>query len=508
MVMLPIVGEAQTLESLVMPGPVIQGHAEFETDCKRCHRPFTKVGQSRLCRDCHKEVDADVQRKKGFHGRLPGIADGDCKTCHTEHEGRDADIVQLNRDTFDHHATDFRLEGAHAKLECGGCHDPKAKFRKAPSACIGCHRDDDRHKGRLGKACADCHTAKAWRDARFDHDAKTEFPLEGKHRDAICGACHVGERFENTPKDCVACHRLNDVHGGRFGTKCERCHNPAVWKRITFDHDKQTKFRLDGRHAKAQCAACHTGRMSARKLETTCIACHRNDDEHKGRNGPKCESCHGTSAWKRVAFDHGKNTKFPLDGSHARLDCVACHKGEVAKQKLGTGCYDCHKPDDVHAGQEGKRCQRCHNERGWRADVFFDHDLARFPLIGQHAVVACEECHLGPTFKGASLDCTACHAGDDSHKRGLGPDCATCHNPNGWSFWRFDHGKQTDFVLDGAHEGLACGACHRKPAKRQVDQSKACLGCHQSDDQHRGRFGQQCERCHVTKSFREIRIRR
>ena len=50
--------------------------------------------------------------------------------------------------------------------------------------------------------------------------------------------------------------------------------------------------------------------------------------------------------------------------------------------------------DDVHKGQVGKKCERCHNQSGWTKEVFFDHDLARFPLIGIHAITPCEECHL------------------------------------------------------------------------------------------------------------------
>ena len=63
------------------------------------------------------------------------------------------------------------------------------------------------------------------------------------------------------------------------------------------------------------------------------------------------------------------------------------------RDKLSTTCVSCHKKDDPHRGQLGPNCETCHNERGWRQKVAFDHDLTRFPLIGHHGLVPCEESH-------------------------------------------------------------------------------------------------------------------
>lgn len=499
---------AATLEEMLMPGPVIQGHAKFESACNKCHERFSKTSQSRLCLACHKEAASDISSHMGFHGRIKNIATAECKQCHTEHKGRTANIVPFDKETFDHGATDFPLAGAHTRVACASCHRPNTKYRQAPAACVACHKADDRHRGRLGETCAKCHTDQDWRSARFDHDKRTKYPLTGRHREVICSACHLSERYRDTPKDCYACHRLNDVHTGRFGKKCESCHATTGWRRIAFDHDRRTKFPLRGAHRKTSCHSCHSEKIFGDKLKTDCIACHRNDDEHQGRNGPKCERCHSVVSWGKSRFNHNKDTKFPLRDSHARLTCEACHRGGVGKKKLGTTCNACHRRDDVHAGRLGEQCDRCHNAAAWAKKVFFDHDLTRFPLIGLHAVLPCEECHLAATYKGTTLDCAKCHEKSDVHKRRLGPKCGSCHNPNGWAFWRFDHNKQTDFVLDGAHEGLHCDTCHRSPAPRQISMSRSCTACHSGDDVHRGRFGQRCDRCHVTKSFKTIRLNR
>ena len=55
------------------------------------------------------------------------------------------------------------VEG-HAKTEaqCRKCHQPARKYSQAPSDCLSCHRADDTHKGKLGPACADCHTEQNW----------------------------------------------------------------------------------------------------------------------------------------------------------------------------------------------------------------------------------------------------------------------------------------------------------------------------------------------------------
>lgn len=501
----PPAATASSLETLIMPGKVVNAHAKYETKCEKCHEPFSKTTQKHLCFDCHKKVAADIKERRGFHGRINNIAQTACKTCHTEHIGRDADIVHLDTDTFDHHQTDFPLEGAHLGLACASCHKKGAKHRDAPSACNDCHHKDDPHKERLGKACDKCHSVKAWKSSRFNHD-KTKFPLHGKHKEATCNSCHPNEHYKNLATECVACHRINDVHAGRYGDKCGKCHNEEKWKKPVFDHDRDTHFKLTGAHATIRCDTCHTGKLYGVKLGTTCYDCHQHDDKHTGRYGRKCDGCHNTRDWGHSVFSHDKDTKFPLKGAHKDLACQDCHRGDLDKEKGRNTCFACHENDDVHKGKEGKQCSRCHNEQKWDKRVIFDHDMTRFPLIGLHAAVPCEECHLNTSYKVDSLNCGFCHKKDDVHKLTLGNNCAVCHNPNGWRVWKFDHNTQTDYRLDGAHAKLNCQACHHEAAADKIRLPKACGSCHQSDDVHNGGFGPQCERCHTADSFKDIRF--
>lgn len=186
---------AESIESVLMPGKVIEGHADLETDCKNCHARFKKSAQTGLCLDCHKDVAQDTSQKRGFHGRLK---EQECRACHTEHKGRTMNIAPIDEKSFDHKLTDFELKGAHAlaPVVCRDCHKPKIKFRNAPSDCFACHKKDDKHKGSLGTQCADCHSEIDWKKTLFDH-SKTKFPLTGKHRDVTCKDCHSDPKFTN-----------------------------------------------------------------------------------------------------------------------------------------------------------------------------------------------------------------------------------------------------------------------------------------------------------------------
>jgi hypothetical protein len=498
---------AGKVETLVMPGPVIAGHAKYEQDCGNCHELFSKTAQERLCRDCHKQVAGDIARGEGFHGRIDNIDERPCKSCHTDHKGRDMDIVRLDRDTFAHDLTDYPLKGRHRAISCSACHADGRKFREAPGQCVDCHRDDDTHHGAMGKACADCHDEKSWRETGFDH-AKTDYPLTGKHREVGCDACHPDRRYRDTPATCAACHQWNDPHRQRFGTRCDTCHQTDDWKKPDFDHDRETGFRLGGRHARAACGACHSGDLYKDKLDTACISCHKLEDRHQGRFGTRCNDCHVDRSWQAARFDHARETGFPLRGGHTAVACNACHAGTLHKDKTPTECHGCHRDDDVHRGEQGSDCAQCHNDKGWGEQVFFDHALTRFPLLGAHAVATCEDCHVSAAYRGTERACAGCHRDDDKHKGRLGAACGDCHNPNQWSAWSFDHDTRTDFRLDGAHRGLQCLACHKRPASDGIAAPQHCNGCHAADDIHHGAFGSQCDQCHDNEDFRHVDITR
>lgn len=428
---------AQTLlERLVMPGPLVEGHAKLEAQCSKCHEPFSRHSQTKLCLDCHKETAADRATRKGIHGREREALTLECKQCHTDHKGRSADINQLDRETFNHDLSNYKLVDAHSSVPCEGCHTEKGKFRKTPSVCFECHKKVDPHRGRLGEKCDNCHTVVKWRGTKpFDH-GKTRFALEGAHKDVACATCHTGELYKDLAVSCASCHRLQDIHADRYGAKCETCHDQAKWKTVRFDHDK---------------------------------------------------------------------TKYPLRGGHVKVKCDACHTGDLYREKLATSCNSCHRKEDPHKGKLGERCEDCHNDTDWRKNISFDHEITRFPLIGLHAPVPCEECHRSPTYKNEPVACEKCHK--DFHQGRLGVRCVDCHNPNGWARWRFDHTRQTKYPLTGAHQKIVCEACHKAKSPPDLKLATDCYSCHRSADVHNGTFGRDCQRCHVTAEWRKLEIK-
>jgi len=561
---------AASLEGVLSPGPLIAGHAKNESDCESCHVPFDKRAQDDKCLACHREIGRDLRARTGYHGRQPPQA---CRSCHTDHRGRDARVIVLDPAHFDHGRTDFALRGGHAGVACARCHVASEGWRRAPPDCNGCHRSDDVHKGGLGTACADCHSESRWKEVRFDHDA-THFPLRDRHAAVACADCHRDRTFRGTPTTCIGCHRADDRHQGHFGADCQACHDATGWRAIHFDHDRETRYPLRGRHRQAACTACHVGDLHRDRPGTECVACHRKDDRHRGTEGEACgnchterdwkearfdhartgfplrgahervecnachrsavfteaprdcigchrkddhhrgqfgvgcQDCHVEQDWKTIRFDHARDAKYPLNGRHAAVKCVDCHAGNPYADHLATACIACHRKDDRHRGQEGERCETCHIEQDWRTTrAKFDHDLARFPLLGRHRQVTCDRCHLTPQFKDAGTRCVACHQRDDRHQRHLGPDCEDCHDARDWKGATFDHDARTRFKLDGAHRSIACAACHRLPVDGKPILPSDCAACHDRDDVHGGSYGKQCARCHVTTRFRDLRDR-
>jgi hypothetical protein len=512
-------GVFDSMEKALMPGELSAPHAKFEEDCTNCHKFFGQEHQNNLCLDCHdhKNIAEDIQKGQGFHGRIPDVKNKDCRVCHSEHKGRQHSIVLLDKQTFDHRATDFPLRGRHSDAPCQACHkkDKKTKkplaYHEAPTQCIKCHKKDDAHDGRLGKQCGSCHAQTRWQDFRFDHSV-TKFKLEGKHKGVECRNCHPQQRYSGAPKKCFACHQRDDKHKGKYGEKCQDCHTVSGWGSQKFDHDKDTDYPLKGRHKSVTCQQCHRSegfkkneKKKIEKLSTDCYACHRLQDEHKEQYGRKCKDCHTVKGWKKLIFDH-KKTDFPLKGKHEDVACGDCHKGILYKEDLKLDCFSCHRQDDVHREQQGKKCQDCHNEKGWQHKVAFDHNLVKFPLLGAHAALACEECHSSGSFKDTKAQCLSCHKDDDVHKRGLGPRCDLCHYVGDWKAWEFDHDKQTDFKLTGKHKGIVCNACHYEPVEKEIDMPSDCQSCHLKDDAHDGEFGRHCQRCHNAKSFTDVNM--
>ncbi len=247
--------------------------------CIACHVGEVYKGIGTDCASCH-AID-DVHRTR---------FGADCKSCHNEKAWSPA--------KFDHGKhTPFPLKGAHATAQCSACHGDEL-LRPLATACFDCHKAQDVHHGSLGSDCASCHNETGWRTKiRFDHDL-TRFPLSGLHAAVACEACHVSQSYKDAKTDCASCHKADDVHLGRFTARCESCHTASGWTRVSFDHGRDTTFKLTGKHATAACYSCHAAKNVAdASLPKDCFSCHAKQDVHRGKFGTNCASCHSTTAF-------------------------------------------------------------------------------------------------------------------------------------------------------------------------------------------------------------------
>src|SRR3990172_7237937 len=248
--------------------------------------------------------------------------------------------------------------------------------------------------------------------------------------------------------NCTQCHSLG---GGIPDSKCFDCHDKLA-ERI------KTK---QGVHA---------------KYTDACIKCHT---DHKGK-GFKIVSL------EKEKFDHAK-TDYPLVDKHSKVECNKCHKKGDPYAGISKECLSCHK--DPHKDKLGKDCERCHNIKGWKVLVKFNHERdSKYPLTGKHIEVKCEKCHINNkiNFKIEKFEeCLTCHK--DPHKDK--PRCKGCHTTESWKKVNTDHSK------------TKCEKCHVKGKYKPLN-TKSCntSDCH--NDVHKGQFkNQKCEACHTVKGW-------
>lgn len=546
------------------PGDLIQAHAFLEglDNCTKCHSAGNRISAEN-CLNCHTILKEQIQERKGLHARAEHR---DCVKCHSDHHGRDFEAVHWKggKENFDHSQTGYTLDGAHAKQKCEACHQPKNIADKAKllekkknlertflglkRECLSCHIDE--HRGQFKKTCLDCHGMESWKPAaKFKHEL-TRFALTGKHALVECQKCHIPIQDNRFPDDnsylkltgiafarCLDCHQ--DFHRGRFGTACETCHSTAGWQSgrfSNFNHD-QTRFPLQGKHKTVQCESCHPpGKPRQGMKFAKCTDCHA--DFHRGQFADRvsrgaCEECHSVQGFSPAKFsvEAHRQSKFPLEGGHLAVPCIACHAGGANGQQdsrsmlkmnrftfASTRCQDCHR--DPHREEVDKYiaiggCEHCHQVASWRK-IVFDHSRTKFPLVGRHQEILCGSCHksteksmgaAGAGMRGqfANLPglCKDCH--QDIHQGQFETatvlagqterftDCSRCHTPANWRPSLFDHTRHSRFKLDGAHEKVPCEKCHYKVERNGVmialfkPLDTECSSCHGNSEINGGK---------------------
>jgi hypothetical protein len=125
-------------------------------------------------------------------------------------------------------------------------------------------------------------------------------------------------------------------------------------------------------------------------------------------------------------------------------------------------------------------------------------------LEGKHVGLSCSKCHLDAhrvaDFKSTPAKCGDCHQKDDAHQGEFGSECGTCHKATAWEPATFDHNLSA-FKLEGKHAEAKCADCHLNNVFKGTPST--CFACHQQDDEHNGKFGQDCAACHNTSDWEE-----
>lgn len=248
-------------------------HVDFEGRCEWCHAPWTGVTAA-LCEDCHAGVGDERRAGTGVHGVLKRAFD--CRVCHVEHQGREADPSAAAMASFPHEQTGYSLVKHRAWLDgrpfaCRDCHDARAPgYAFSLPACEACHREADaafvdRHVAQTSDDCLACHRQLE----PFDHRV---FPLQGGHAGVRCAECHDEADFTAVSERCAACHRDPEIHAGLFGMDCSMCHTVDGWTPARLG---EHAFPLDhGDEGEIPCLTCHTESYAA----YTCTNCHAHDD--------------------------------------------------------------------------------------------------------------------------------------------------------------------------------------------------------------------------------------
>lgn len=411
-------------------------HSELE--CSACHPAFwSGISMRDRCLDCHLSIALELSQPGSLHGSFDSALA--CQDCHRDHRGADAPLTEFESVRFPHESVGFSLRA---------------------------------HHGILGKEPFDCHVCHTESVRRFDA--------------ATCRACHL----EEDGLDLV-------VHIQTFGPGCMECHDGIDrFGRGAFNH-RGVAFPLEGTHVMLECQACHRNASTLAILQSTpqgCADCHMKQDVHEGRLGVLCEECHNAIAWEDATIDHAL-TRYPLEASHAELECVACHV-DRAWVGLPLDCFGCHAGEDAHDRRYGEQCEACHRPTSWD-DASFDHSLSRFPLTGAHQTIACEDCHTGATFAGLSTACASCHADPAYHFGLFGYSCEACHSTWAWrpAAYNGPHG----FPYNHGGAGSTCATCHPSALTAYT-----CYGCHEHNQariqsEHReegiGNLNN-CIRCH------------
>jgi hypothetical protein len=265
-----------------------------------------------------------------------------------------------------------------------------------------------------------------------------------------CSQCHDAWRGISTDR-CETCHTTTKqeretsvgLHGRFTGAEqCQTCHtdhqgheaNITQLAANHFDHNRSTLFTLAKHQTNADntpitCQDCHMPNSYSPEF-VDCTTCHTALEAafmaaHETQFGNDCLACHD-GVDRLAQFDH--DLFFVLDGAHQTTACEDCHQARTF-QATPRECGQCHAEPELHAGQFGLDCVRCHTTTTWEHAQLTLHT---FPINHGESNNSCDTCH---SQSYAEYTCYTCHEHTPTEMRekhleeGLADfeNCIECH---------------------------------------------------------------------------------
>ncbi len=146
------------------PGDLSLSHSHLANqNCATCHSAPGEIRAGK-CLSCHDKIASRITEGRGYHQDKGE----DCGTCHTEHQGRDSQLIELDEEDFDHSEAGYELRGIHKKIKnCRSCHSSARIVKRKNftsyllinNKCTGCHTPP--HPG-IKEECLSCHDENSW----------------------------------------------------------------------------------------------------------------------------------------------------------------------------------------------------------------------------------------------------------------------------------------------------------------------------------------------------------
>lgn len=222
-------------QRMANPGALSEAHAFLDHNCNACHTPV-KGAEATNCIVCHANDDNVLQRQPtAFHADI-----GNCRDCHSEHRGRDAEMTEMDHDLL---------------------------------ANIGRNQLEE-----IAEPDSESAALLGWLKAAGSSPART-------NSDFVHPALTANERTLN----CAACHQNDDRHFGLFGTDCSSCHESKRWTLPEFRHPSASS---------KDCAQCHQAPPSHYMMHFKMISAKVAGKPHAKVS--ECYTCHQTTSWPDI----------------------------------------------------------------------------------------------------------------------------------------------------------------------------------------------------------------